>query len=172
MEPPSSTTAADISSIRRSVDESLAKIDILIESLKLEKEKIRSTIEKRIEELALTRYTTTEQKEELDNFLKEPYVIIPKKENEFYVIAPRWLNFQIGWLERQTKSVQHLRCKPLRPVDLADTRRPKTEAQVSHRTSSARRSLPMVCFGQARNTRKMRSIGTDSSYTRRKERTD
>ncbi len=74
MEPPSSTTAADISSIRRSVDESLAKIDLLIESLKLEKEKIRSTIEKRIEELALTRYTTTEQKEELDNFLKEPYV--------------------------------------------------------------------------------------------------
>ena len=104
MEPPSSTTAADISSIRRSVDESLAKIDILIESLKLEKEKIRSTIEKRIEELALTRYTTTEQKEELDNFLKEPYVIIPKRESEFYVIAPRWLNFQIGWLERQTKS--------------------------------------------------------------------
>ena len=99
MESPSSTT--DISSIRRSVDESLAKIDSLIESLKLEREKIRSTIEKRIEELTLTRYTATE---ELDNFLKEPYVIIPKRENEFYVIAPRWLDFQIGWLERQTKS--------------------------------------------------------------------
>ncbi len=107
MEPPSSATAIDISSIRRSVDESLAKIDLLIESLKLEKEKIRSTIERRIEELALTRYSATtaeQQKEELDNFLKEPYVMIPKRENEFYVIAPRWLNFQIGWLERQTKS--------------------------------------------------------------------
>ena len=70
----------------------------MIDSLKLEREKIRSTIEKRIEELTLTRYTATEQQEqELDNFLKEPYVIIPKRENEFYVIAPRWLDFQIGW---------------------------------------------------------------------------
>jgi hypothetical protein len=106
MESPSSTTTAtaDISSIRRSVEESLSRIDLLIESLKLEKEKIRSTIEKRIEELTLTRYTELQQ-QELDEFLKEPYVIIPKREeNEFYVIAPRWLNFQIGWLERQTKS--------------------------------------------------------------------
>jgi Type III restriction enzyme, res subunit len=104
METPSTT--ADISSIRRSIDESLAKMDSLIESLKLERENIRSTIESRVEELALTRYTKEQQqqKEELDDFLKEPYVIIPKRENEFYVIAPRWLNFQIGWLERQTKS--------------------------------------------------------------------
>jgi hypothetical protein len=97
------SSSNDISSIRRSVDESLAKMDSLIESLKLEREKIRSTIEKRVEELALTRYTA-EHKEELDSFLEEPYVIIPKRENEFYVIAPRWLDFQIGWLERQTIS--------------------------------------------------------------------
>ncbi|MGH2639087.1 MAG: hypothetical protein ACRDF4_07395 [Rhabdochlamydiaceae bacterium] len=104
METPSTTT--DISSIRRSVDESLAKMDSLIESLKLERENIRSTIEKRVEELALTRYTREQQrqKEELDDFLKEPYVLIPKRESEYYVIAPRWLNFQVGWLERQTKS--------------------------------------------------------------------
>ena len=96
---------SDILPIRRSVDESLAKIDSLIDSLKLEREKIRSTIEKRIEEITLTRYTTAEQrKEELASFLKEPHVIIPKRESEFYVIAQRWLNFQIGWLERQTKS--------------------------------------------------------------------
>ena len=105
MEPSSSstTTTDDISSIRRSVEESLAKMDSLIESLKLEREKIRSTMERRVEELSLTRYTR-EQQRELDDFLKEPYVIIPKRESEFYVIAPRWLDFQIGWLERQTKS--------------------------------------------------------------------
>ncbi|MDG6996855.1 MAG: hypothetical protein JRN52_13120 [Nitrososphaerota archaeon] len=103
MEPSSSATITDISSIRRSVDESLAKMDSLIESLKLERENIRSTIEKRVEELTITRYTK-EQQQELDEFFKEPYVIIPKRENEFYVIVPRWLDFQIGWLERQTKS--------------------------------------------------------------------
>lgn len=48
MELPSSysSSSTDTSSIRRSVDESLAKMDILIESLKLEREKVRSTFEK------------------------------------------------------------------------------------------------------------------------------
>ncbi|PJC01981.1 MAG: hypothetical protein CO073_01865, partial [Candidatus Komeilibacteria bacterium CG_4_9_14_0_8_um_filter_36_9] len=43
-------------------------------------------------------------KEELGEFFKEPYVIIPKRENEFYVIAPKWIDFQIGWLDRATRS--------------------------------------------------------------------
>ncbi|MDG6906012.1 MAG: DEAD/DEAH box helicase family protein [Nitrososphaerota archaeon] len=97
------SSSNELSAIRRSVDESLAKMDSLIESLKLERENVRSTIERRVEELSLTRYTK-EQQQELNEFLKEPYVIIPKRENEFYVIAPRWLDFQVGWLERQTKS--------------------------------------------------------------------
>src|SRR5487761_177931 len=33
--------------------------------------------------------------------------------------------------------IQHLRCKPLRPVDLSSTRCSKTETQVSRRTASA-----------------------------------
>jgi DNA excision repair protein ERCC-3 len=40
----------------------------------------------------------------LEEFLKEPYVVIPKKANEWYVIAPKWLSFAVGWLERSTRS--------------------------------------------------------------------
>lgn len=90
----------EISDVKRSVEESLGKMDILIENLKQERDKIRVEIEGKIEQMTLTKYN----KEELDKFLDEPYAIIPKRENEFYVISPRWVDFQIGWLERQTKS--------------------------------------------------------------------
>jgi DNA excision repair protein ERCC-3 len=90
----------DISEIKKSLEESLSKMDELIENLKKEREKIKEEIDKKIEELQLGKFN----KEKIENFLKEPYVIIPKRENEFYVIAPRWIDFQIGWLERQTKS--------------------------------------------------------------------
>lgn len=90
----------DISEIKKSLEENLSKMDELIENLKKEREKIKGEIDRKIEELQLGRFN----KEEIENFLKEPYVIIPKRENEFYVIAPRWIDFQIGWLERQTKS--------------------------------------------------------------------
>lgn len=37
-------------------------------------------------------------------FMEEPYVILPKKEEEWWVIAPKFVDFQIGWLERATPS--------------------------------------------------------------------
>lgn len=32
---------------------------------------------------------------QIEDFLAEPYVIIPKRQNEWYVIAPKWINFKI-----------------------------------------------------------------------------
>jgi DNA excision repair protein ERCC-3 len=90
----------DVTKIKESVNDSLSKLDELIEKIKIEREEIKKTLENKIEQLFIGKY----DKEEIDEFLKEPYVIIPKRENEFYVIAPRWIDFQIGWLERQTKS--------------------------------------------------------------------
>jgi len=40
----------------------------------------------------------------LEAFSEKPYVILPKKKNEYWVIVPRFVPFQIGWLERQTDS--------------------------------------------------------------------
>jgi DNA excision repair protein ERCC-3 len=42
-------------------------------------------------------------KDLLKEFLRKPYVILPKGRDQWYVIAPRWIDFQLGWLERQTE---------------------------------------------------------------------
>lgn len=38
------------------------------------------------------------------SFLNKPYVILPRKENEWYLIIPRFIDLQIGWLYQQTPS--------------------------------------------------------------------
>ena len=40
----------------------------------------------------------------LSAFCKKPYVILPKAKNEYWIIVPRYVRFQLGWLERQTES--------------------------------------------------------------------
>lgn len=37
-------------------------------------------------------------------FLKEPFVLVPKKGHEWYCVVPRWVDFSVGWLERATAS--------------------------------------------------------------------
>lgn len=40
----------------------------------------------------------------LDSYFEEPYVMIPKRGHEWYVIIPKWLKMQVGYLEHSTKS--------------------------------------------------------------------
>src|SRR5829696_7344263 len=42
--------------------------------------------------------------ENLKEFIKQPYVLQKRKENEFLCFVPRFVNFQVGWLERTTVS--------------------------------------------------------------------
>ena len=42
--------------------------------------------------------------EHLAEFAEEPYCILPKSENEAYVVVPRFVPFHVGWLDRQTGS--------------------------------------------------------------------
>jgi hypothetical protein len=93
-------TSIDLLDLRKSINQDMEKFDALIQKIQEQRDKIRKDIESRIEQLQLSKY----DKEELANFFKEPYCIIPKRENEYYIIAPKWVNFQIGWLDRQTKS--------------------------------------------------------------------
>lgn len=41
---------------------------------------------------------------QLAAFADEPYCILPKAENEAYVVVPRFIPFHVGWLDRQTVS--------------------------------------------------------------------
>ncbi|MHA1407945.1 MAG: DEAD/DEAH box helicase [Candidatus Heimdallarchaeaceae archaeon] len=89
-----------IKELRDSFESSLQKIDSLIEQLKIEREKIKTEFQKRIESLQLNQYDLNQ----LNEFFEEPYVILPtRKPHQWYVIVPKWINFQVGWLERQTK---------------------------------------------------------------------
>jgi len=90
----------DLSEIKKSVDSSMEKMNDLIKEIEHERNTIKDEIDKKIETLQFGKY----DKEELSKFFEEPYVIIPKRENEYYVISPRWIDFSLGWLERRTKS--------------------------------------------------------------------
>jgi len=40
----------------------------------------------------------------LEDFFDEPYVMLPKRGHEWYVIVPKWLKMQVGYLEHSTRS--------------------------------------------------------------------
>ncbi|MGI0148687.1 MAG: DEAD/DEAH box helicase family protein [Thermoplasmata archaeon] len=42
--------------------------------------------------------------QEVQNFLKEPWCILPKSREEWWVVIPRWVGTQVGWLERATET--------------------------------------------------------------------
>lgn len=42
--------------------------------------------------------------EKLETFTDKPYLVLPKGETEAWVVVPRFVPFQVGWLERQTTS--------------------------------------------------------------------
>jgi DNA excision repair protein ERCC-3 len=42
--------------------------------------------------------------EDFAEFVRQPYVLQQRKENEWLCFVPRFLNFQVGWLERTTVS--------------------------------------------------------------------
>ena len=91
----------EVSEIRRIVQDALDRIDALIEKIKSERERIKSEFERRMEKLQFGQMDLSQ----IEDFLEEPYVILPtRKPNQWYVIVPKWINFHIGWLERETKS--------------------------------------------------------------------
>ncbi|MEM3464716.1 MAG: DEAD/DEAH box helicase family protein [Candidatus Bathyarchaeia archaeon] len=90
----------DTTDVRKKVNEALAKLEELKHSIDVLQSQIRSDFERKMELFRLSQI----RREFLEPFFEEPYVIIPKRANEWYVIAPKWLNFSIGWLERSTKS--------------------------------------------------------------------
>lgn len=42
--------------------------------------------------------------EHLEAFADEPYVVLPKAKNEAWIVVPRFVPFNVGWLDRQTDS--------------------------------------------------------------------
>lgn len=45
--------------------------------------------------------------QEFEDFLEQPYTIVPKEEDEVWVIVPRFIPFNVGWLDHQDDSYNH-----------------------------------------------------------------
>ena len=89
-----------IEEIRKSFEESLRRLDDYIAKIQAEREKIVEEFEKKLEELKIFNV----DREKLREFFKEPFVLIPKRKEEWYVIVPKFIPFHVGWLEHETKS--------------------------------------------------------------------
>jgi DNA excision repair protein ERCC-3 len=76
------------------------QLEELTISLEAEQTRMQENLESMIQSTMLSQFDETKIK----SFFEEPYVIIPRKSDEWYVIAPKFINFQIGWLEKSTNS--------------------------------------------------------------------
>jgi len=74
-----------------------------LNELKSLSEEARKQIEEQITSYALSLRTTKLKPEELANFFKKPYTLLPapKKQDSWYLIVPRFVDAQFGWLEKQ-----------------------------------------------------------------------
>lgn len=96
---------AELREVENTINTARLKLEELTEKIEQLKRSIVSEIAKRIEEARYTKFNP----DALPDFLSEPYLILPKrlvkgKAVEWYIIVPRFIDFQLGWLERQTKS--------------------------------------------------------------------
>jgi len=95
----------EIREIEDTLEYAKHRIEELSKYLDSLKRDIASEIARLIEKTRYTRFNP----EALEDFLEEPYLVLPKrmvkgKAIEWYVIVPRFIDFQLGWLERQTRS--------------------------------------------------------------------
>lgn len=80
--------------------EHLSNLDKQLEFISEEIEKRKSNLSKLIAEESLLQY----KQENIKEFLTTPFVTIPKGQNQWYVIIPKFIDLQVGWLLKQTES--------------------------------------------------------------------
>ena len=69
-------------------------------------QEIQNDIQQQVAGYALSLKTTKLKPEELESFFRKPYLMLPvpgKRENWWFII-PRFVDVQIGWLDRQTEA--------------------------------------------------------------------
>ncbi len=64
----------------------------------------KADISERFQKLLERHQTVHVDSDLIENFLNEPYVMIPKKGHEWYVLVPKFVKMQVGYLDHATKS--------------------------------------------------------------------
>lgn len=85
--------------------EAINKANREYKSLIREVETIQEANLKKLERVSELTRVSKVNKDEMRGFLKEPYVILPtKRPEEWWVVVPKFIQMQVGWLERSTES--------------------------------------------------------------------
>jgi DNA excision repair protein ERCC-3 len=66
----------------------------------------RKAVETQIADFALSIKTSKLDKDQLETFFKRPYYLepVPRRQDSWYLIIPKFIDMQIGWLDRSTES--------------------------------------------------------------------
>jgi len=65
---------------------------------------MRNTLKTQFQRLMDQHQSTQIDPEFLEEFFDEPYVMLHKRGHEWWVVVPKWLKMQVGYLEHSTKS--------------------------------------------------------------------
>ena len=82
------------------IKELLSAVELEINVAREELRQKREDFKQILKALPSTGYDSSK----LDDFLSYPYAIVPKGEDEWFVVIPRFIDMQVGWLEKQTQS--------------------------------------------------------------------
>ena len=85
---------------KESVLKATNELDELLQTVQKIRDEFKEDIIRKTETIQFSQF----DKDKIEDFFDEPYVVVPKRKDEWYVIAPKFVNFQIGWLEKSTKS--------------------------------------------------------------------
>jgi len=91
---------SEIEDLRRSVENIEKKFLQVEERIKKMREKVRD----QFKELLDKHQASQIDPEFLEDFIKEPWVMIPKKGHEWYVLVPKFIKMSVGYLDHSTKS--------------------------------------------------------------------
>ena len=86
---------SDVEHIISVIRENFGKLDEIISELKFELSAKREEIRKLDVKIDI---------DVLVEFLKEPYCILPKKKDHYWVVVPKFVDFYVGWLEHETRN--------------------------------------------------------------------
>jgi len=88
-------------SLKQKFDKALNELDSIIEHMRKRREELVKKFER---EYARLLHMQSINLEEMKDFLEEPYCILPKDRNAFFVVVPKFVNMAVGWLYHQTRS--------------------------------------------------------------------
>ncbi len=88
----------------KNIEEMFEEFNQLTESIESKLESKRKSIEKKRHEVEDSEMFGKYNEEYVKKFFKKPYVIIPKKENEWYLIVPKMFDISVGYLFKSDDS--------------------------------------------------------------------